>query len=86
MGTQSGGDALRDAIERELAIVRGAITMVACGSSPGLTVGNLRFSEAVCQVVEPEARAAGVRLDRRWRLDESGCDLHVVPAEADDER
>jgi hypothetical protein len=64
-------------IERELTLVREAIAMVAGGSSPRVTVGGLRFGEALLTSARELAERAGVRLVPLWAADDAGADIAV---------
>jgi hypothetical protein len=74
-------DDVRDTIDREVALVEGAMRMVASGASPGMTVGGLRFGEDVIAVLRPAAAEAGIVLDPLFPTDETGCDVHVRRAD-----
>ena len=64
-------------IEHELTLLREAIAMVAAGSSPRVTVGGLRFGEALLLPARGLAAAAGVRLVPLWTPDDAGADITV---------
>jgi hypothetical protein len=64
-------------LDQELTMVEGAITMVAYGGAPSVTVGGLRFGEEVLRALTALARREGVLLEPMWRLDSHGCDLRV---------
>ena len=70
-------DDVRRTIDREVALVEGAIRMVATGASPGMTVAGLRFGDEVVAMLGPAATDAGVVLEPLFPTDETGCDVHV---------
>ena len=74
-------DQVRDSIDREVALVEGAIRMVATGTSPSMTVAGLRFGEEVIAMLRPAATAEGVVLQPLFPTDETGCDVHVRRAD-----
>jgi hypothetical protein len=65
------------AIERELATIRGAIEMVADGSSPRVVLGGLRFAEEILPLARAYAAGLGVRVVPLWTADDAGADLTV---------
>jgi hypothetical protein len=64
-------------LDRELDLVRGAITMVAAGRAPRVVLAGLRFGEQLVAPAQEMAAKAGVRIIPLWRTDESGADLAV---------
>lgn len=73
-----GPDQIRDAIDREVELVEGAIAMVASGASTAMTVAGLRFGEAVLKVVLRDHPGLAISITPLWRTDESGCDIRVT--------
>ena len=65
------------AIERELTTIRGAIEMVADGSSSRIVLGGLRFAEEILPQARVYAAEAGVRLVPLWMADDAGTDLAI---------
>ncbi len=65
------------AVQRELAVVRTAIDMVASGAAPAVSVGGLRFGEQLIRPAERLALQAGVRVVPLWTIDESGADIRI---------
>lgn len=64
-------------LELEMNLVREAIAMVAGGSAPRVTVGGLRFGEALLETARGMAAEAGVRLVPLWMPDDAGADIAV---------
>jgi hypothetical protein len=64
-------------LEHEMSLVREAIAMVAGGGSPRVTVGGLRFGEALLLPARGLAAEAGVRLVPLWMPDDAGADIAV---------
>lgn len=64
-------------LEREMRLVSEAITMVAGGGSPRVTVAGLRFGEALLTTARGLATAAGVRLVPLWMPDDAGADIAI---------
>jgi len=64
-------------LERELTLVREAIVMVAGGWSSRVTVGGMRFGEALLTSARGLAAEAGVRLVPLWAADDSGVDIAI---------
>lgn len=64
-------------LEHEMSLVREAIAMVAGGGSPRVTVGGLRFGEALLTTARGMAREAGVRLVPLWMPDDAGADIAI---------
>lgn len=65
-------------LDREMEMVRGAISMVAAGGAPSVLVGGLRFGEEMLRHLDAEARRSAVTLQPVWRLDCHGCAIRVV--------
>jgi hypothetical protein len=70
-------------LEREMSLVREAIAMVAGGGSPRVTIGGLRFGEALLLPARGLAAEAGVRLVPLWMPDDAGADIAVERIEDD---
>jgi hypothetical protein len=64
-------------LEYEMTLVREAIAMVAGGGAPRVTVGALRFGEALLTSARGLAAEAGVRLVPLWMPDDAGADIAV---------
>jgi len=64
-------------LEHEMSLVREAIAMVAGGGSPRVTVGGLRFGEALLTTARGMATEAGVRLVPLWMPDDAGADIAI---------
>ncbi|HEY5436664.1 MAG TPA: hypothetical protein VIK13_15655 [Candidatus Limnocylindrales bacterium] len=64
-------------IERELATIRGAIEMVADGSSSRIVLGGLRFAEEILPQARAFAAEVGVRIVPLWMADDAGTDLAI---------
>jgi hypothetical protein len=64
-------------LELEMTLVREAIAMVAGGGAPRVTVGGLRFGEALLVPARRLAAEAGVRIVPLWMPDEAGADIAV---------
>jgi hypothetical protein len=64
-------------LEHEMSLVREAIAMVAAGASPRVTVGGLRFGEALLTSARGLAIEAGVRLVPLWMPDDAGADIAI---------
>jgi hypothetical protein len=82
MDSSGPASATERQIDRELGLVADAIAMVASGASPRVTVGGLRFGDAILAAAERLAREAGVRIVPQWPADESGIDIAVEPIPA----
>jgi len=74
--------AVPEILERELRLIREAITLVASGGAPRTIVSGLRLSEALVDPAGKMAREAGVTLTPLWHADDSGVDfaIEAVPA------
>ena len=69
--------AVQAALEREVALVNDAITLVATGGAPRVTVAGLLLGEQILPSVQRMADDAGVRLVPRWGADEHGVEIAV---------
>jgi len=67
-------------LEHELAMVRGAIELVASGVSNRVTCAGLRYASQMQAEAEAAARRAGVRLFPIWTLDEAATGLVIEQA------
>jgi hypothetical protein len=65
-------------IERELALVQGAIRMVGRAAAPSVTVGGLFFGEQVMRLLADEARRAGVTLQPIRSPDPCRCGVRAI--------
>lgn len=75
--SQALGGSGRRALDHELEIVRGAITLVASGTVRRIECGGLRFG---AQLVEPArllGRQAAVRVTPIWGIDEDAVALAI---------
>jgi hypothetical protein len=77
MNSSESADAIRLEVDRELRLVTDAISMVAGGASPRVTVAGLSLSDQVLEPARRLARQAGVRIVPQWSADESGVDITV---------
>jgi hypothetical protein len=64
-------------LEREMRLVREAITLVAQGASPRVTVNGLRLGTQLLDPLRRVAADAGVRLVPLWHSDEAGLDIAI---------
>ena len=64
-------------LDHEMDLVREAIAMVAGGGSRRVTVGGLRFGEALIAPARVLATNAGVRLVPLWMPDDAGADITI---------
>jgi hypothetical protein len=80
--THEGPAAVQRQLDRELELIRDAITLVASGRAPRVTVAGLRLGDALLVPARQLARQAGVRIVPKWGADESGVDIAVEPFEA----
>jgi len=69
-------------IDREAALVRSAIDMVAGGVAPSTTVAGLRLLEEVLPIVKPYAAGRGVTLEPLWGPEDRVSDVRVIRANA----
>jgi hypothetical protein len=61
----------------ELPDVEAAIELVRSGVATRVTMGGLRFAEAVMERLRDEADRAGVVLDPLYWPEDAGCDVDV---------
>lgn len=80
---ETGHDAARGALAREMALVESAIEMVAEGLTPRMQLGGLSFGDALLDHARRAGAARHVRVTPRWGLGEEGLALEFEPAEAD---
>ena len=73
-------EALRRTIDRELALIEGAILLVAAHGAPRVLRGGLRTAPFVLDAARAMANRAGVRIVEVWSVDESHLDLTVEAA------
>jgi hypothetical protein len=71
----------RQRINHELDLVRGAIELVATGSSRRVTVSGLLFGEQLLERAQRLGAANGLEVHPLWKSGEQGCDI-VVEARA----
>ncbi|HYM82978.1 MAG TPA: hypothetical protein VEY67_02355 [Candidatus Dormibacteraeota bacterium] len=79
--TAGPDEAVVNAVDHELELVRGAIVMVASGGSSRVSVGGLRFGEQLLEPARRLARAAGVVVIPLWSADEAGAGIAIVRAD-----
>jgi len=70
-------DEVARTLEREMRLVREAITFVASGGSPRVIVASLRLSGQLLDPARRLAAEAGVRLVPLWHTDEAGVDIAI---------
>ena len=68
------------AIDREVDLVMSAVNLVASGGSPSVMVAGLHLTDAVIEIVQPDATRAGVVLEPLWGSDETTRDVRVTRA------
>jgi hypothetical protein len=66
-------------LDREMALIREAIALVASGRAPRTVVAGLLLSEALIEPATRIARDAGVALVPLWHTDDSGLDFAIEP-------
>lgn len=64
-------------LEHEMRLVREAISMVASGGAPRVSVAGLRFGDVLLEPARRLAREAGVDLVPLWSADDAGVDIMV---------
>ena len=81
--SQTSGPGVSDArttaqrLAIELHEVEAAIELVRSGVATRVTMGGLRFAEAVMERLRDEADRAGVALDPLYWPEDAGCDVDV---------
>jgi hypothetical protein len=73
----SNGEATAHRLAIELHDVEAAIELVRSGVATRVTMGGLRFAEAVMKRLRDEADRAGVVLDPLYWPEDAGCDVTV---------
>jgi len=71
----------RRTVDRELAIVYGAIELVAAGESSRVTCSGLRFGSQILAGAQAAGGDCGVRVRALWSLDESVSALAIERAD-----
>jgi len=71
----------RRTVDRELAIVHGAIALVAEGGSSRVTCGGLRFGSQILAGAQAAGHDCGVRVSALWSLDERVSALAIERAD-----
>jgi hypothetical protein len=64
-------------LEREMELVRSAITMVAAGRTRRITLAGVRFADELLEPARAIALRAGVRIVPIWTADDAGLDIAV---------
>lgn len=70
------------ALEREMALVEGAVEMVATGRAARMQLGGLAFGDALLDHARQVGAARNVQVTPRWGVGEEGLALIFEPAEA----
>ena len=73
--------AVPEALERELTMIRAAISMVASGASPRVELAGLRLVDPILGELELLAARSGVRLVPMWTAAEQLADLAIERVE-----
>lgn len=74
---QALGGSGRRALDHELEIVRGAITLVASGTFRRVECGGLRFGAQLLEPCRAFGHDTGVRVTPIWGIDEDGVALAI---------
>jgi hypothetical protein len=64
-------------LDRELAMIQGAIDMVASGGAPRVVLAGMRFGDKLLDEARRRAAAAGVRVVPLWTARSEGADLAI---------
>lgn len=70
----------RRTLDHELAIIHGAIALVASGVSSRVTCAGLRFGSQILAGAQAAASGGGVRVCAIWSLDQDVTELVIEPA------
>jgi hypothetical protein len=70
-------DAVPETLDRELAMIRGAIELVASGGAPRVVLAGLHFAEQLLISSRRLAEGTGVRVVALWTAAERPVDLAV---------
>ena len=70
-------NAVTTTLEREMQLIREAISLVASGRASRMVVSNLRLADPLLEPSRMIARRAGVRITPLWRADEEGLDIAI---------
>lgn len=73
-------DGVQHALDRDTALLEGAVRLVASGRAPSVTVAGLQLALAAIAVVTPLAAGQGIVLDPLWGVDQMLTDVRVRPA------
>ena len=76
----SAADAVPQAIDRELSMIRAAIDLVASGGSPRVVLSGLHFVDPLLAQARQLAGPARVRVVPLWTAAEEAVDLAIEPA------
>jgi hypothetical protein len=82
MSTERTRGVAESALDRELAMIRQAIDMVASGGAPRVTLGGLRFGEQLLGRARRLGAVSGVRVVPLYSTDEAGADLMMERIDA----
>lgn len=78
MNDDQAASDVRRAIDREVALVEGAIDLVASGGALSTMVVGLRLTDAVIAIVEPHAVRLGIAIEPIWGPDENTGDVRIT--------
>lgn len=70
-------ESVPDTLAVELDLIRGAVALVAGGTSRRVVVAGLRFGPALLEPARRMARQAGLEVVPDWTADEAGVDIAV---------
>lgn len=76
-GEDRSAEVVPETLEREAALVRDAIALVATGGAPRTIVAGLRLGDELLRSAQRMALEAGVRIVPLWHADEAGVDIAV---------
>jgi hypothetical protein len=79
-GSEGSSVDVQHALDREVELVMSAIDLVAGQGAPSATVGGLRMTDLVIEIVRPLAAQRGVVVEPLWGADETTTDVRVRPA------
>jgi hypothetical protein len=75
--TNGPAEAVAAALEREMALIQDAITLVATRRAPRVVVAGLLLGDRLLPSAQRIADEAGVRLVATWGADEEGVQIAV---------
>jgi hypothetical protein len=64
-------------LDRELAMIQGAIDLVASGGAPRVVLAGMRFGDKLLDQARRLAAASGVRVVPLWKARSEGADLAI---------